>query len=107
MAQFYSGLAGYEISAQDRPDGSVGYLLASGGYTRCGIIPSPAPALASAWLPYLRVDDVKAATTQAEQAGARVVVAPDRAIRDGRVALIVDPTGAPLGLAEVMERETK
>jgi predicted enzyme related to lactoylglutathione lyase len=105
MAQFYSGLAGYEISPEDRPDGREGYLLASEGYTRCGIIPSPAPALASAWLPYLRVEDVKAATTQAQQAGARVVVAPERAIREGRVALIVDPDGAPLGLAEVSESE--
>jgi len=107
MAQFYSGLAGYEISPVDRPDGRVGYLLASGGYTRCGIIPSPAPALAPSWLPYLRVQDVKAATTRAQQAGARVVVAPDPAIREGRVALIVDPEGAPLGLAEVEEGDAK
>jgi predicted enzyme related to lactoylglutathione lyase len=57
--------------------------------------------------PYLRVEDVKAATTQAQQAGARVVVAPDRAIREGRVALIVDPEGAALGLAEVEEGNTK
>ena len=107
MAQFYGGLAGYEIAPLERPDGRVGYLLASGGYTRCGIIPSPAPSVAGAWLPYLRVEDVKAATKQAEHAGARVAVAPSAAIRDGRVALIVDPTGAALGLAEVTPSEAQ
>ena len=107
MAQFYSGLAGYEVAPVERPDGRMGYLLASGGYTRCGVISSPARTLAPAWLPYLRVEDVKAATTQAQQAGARVVVAPDRVIRGGRVALIVDPEGAPLGLAEVNEGDAK
>jgi len=107
MAQFYSGLAGYEIAPVERPDGSVGYLLAAGGYTRCGIIPSPVPAVAPAWLPYLRVEDVNAAATQAEQAGARVVVPPDARIRDGRVALIVDPTGAAVGLAQVTAPEAQ
>ena len=105
MAQFYGGLAGYEIATVERPDGSLGYLLASGGYTRCGIIPSPAPAVAPAWLPYLRVEDVRAAATQAEQAGARVVVAPAEGIRGGRAALIVDPTGAAVGLAQVTPSE--
>jgi predicted enzyme related to lactoylglutathione lyase len=105
MAQFYSGLAGYEIAPVERPGGREGYFLSSGDYTRCGVIPSPAPTRASAWLPYLRVEDVKAAVTRAERAGAQVVVAPDRAIRGGHVALTVDPTGAPLGLAQIMEPE--
>jgi predicted enzyme related to lactoylglutathione lyase len=53
------------------------------------------------------VEDVKAATTQAEAAGARIVVPPSAAVRDGRLALIVDPTGAALGLAELMQLETE
>ena len=102
MADFYSGVAGYELEPPvERPDGTLGYFLASGGYTRCSIIPLPSPAVSPAWLPYLRVEDVKTATTRAEQAGARVVVPPNPAVRDGHVALIVDPTGAALGLAEV------
>jgi predicted enzyme related to lactoylglutathione lyase len=101
MARFYGGLAGYEVTPVERPDGSLGYLLAAGGYTRCGIITSPASNVAPAWLPYLRVEDVKAAAAQAQQAGARIVVPPAAQIRDGRVALIVDPTGAPVGLAQI------
>jgi uncharacterized protein len=107
MAKFYSGLAGYEIEAVERPDGRTGYFLASGGYTRCAIIPTPMPKFEPAWLPYLRVLDVGDATTQAERGGARVLVRPSEDIREGRVALIVDPTGAPLGLAQIMEAEAE
>jgi predicted enzyme related to lactoylglutathione lyase len=107
MAQFYSGLAGYEIDPVDRPDGRVGYFLASGGYTRCAIIPSPAPTFAPTWLPYLRVEEVKAAVERAEHAGARIVVPPSPGIRGGRVALIFDSTGAPLGLAQLAQPEAE
>jgi len=108
MAEFYSGFAGYELEPPvERPDGTLGYFLASGGYTRCAIIPSPAPAAAPSWLLYLRVQDVKAATKQAADAGARVVVPPSPDVRDGNVALIVDPTGAALGLAEVTPGDGK
>jgi len=105
MAQFYSGLAGYEIESTERPDGRKDYFLATGGYVRCSIIPSPAPSLPTAWLPYLRVDDVKAAAAQVVQAGGRVVLAPDPSVREGRVALVVDPAGAPIGLAQLPSKD--
>ena len=103
MAQFYSGLAGYEVAPVERPDGSLGYYLASDGYTRCAIIPLPASAVKPEWLPYLRVENVKAAARRAAQAGARMVIPPSVEIEGGRVTLIVDPTGAPLGLAQINE----
>jgi uncharacterized protein len=106
MAQFYSGLAGYESEPLARPDGRAAFLLAAGGYTRCAIIETPDRALPSAWLPYIRVSDVKATAADAAQAGARVVLAPNPQIRDGRVALIADPTGAPLGLAQLAAEES-
>ena len=105
MAQFYSGLAGYEIESTERPDGRTDYLLATGDYVRCSIIPSPAPSLPSAWLPYLRVNDVKAAAAQVAQAGGRVVLAPDPKVREGRVALVEDPAGAPIGLAQLPSKD--
>jgi len=102
MADFYKGLADYQLEPPvQRPDGTFGYFLASSGYTRCSIIPSPAPNIASSWLLYLRVEDVNAATKQAQAAGARVIVPPSAEVRDSTVSLIVDPSGAALGLAEL------
>jgi predicted enzyme related to lactoylglutathione lyase len=34
-------------------------------------------------------------------------VRPSAEIRDGRVALIVDPTGAPIGVAQLIEAEAE
>lgn len=100
-ARFYADLVGYEIAPVERPDGRTAYFLAKGGFTRCAVIPSPAADLQPAWLPYLRIADVRQAVSRAQAAGARVMVAPSPAVRDGRVALLLDPTGAALGLAEV------
>jgi hypothetical protein len=105
VARFYSGLAGYESTPFEEPNGRTGYLLASGKYTRGGIVATPAPNLASAWIPYLRVEDAKAAADRAQRAGAKVLVPPRASLRDGRVALMVDPTGAPLGVAVIPATE--
>ena len=52
----------------------------------------------SRWLPYMSVDDVDASVTRATAAGANVAVAA-RNVNLGRVAAIVDPEGAVIGLA--------
>jgi hypothetical protein len=103
MASFYGGLAGYETHPAAMAGGRSAYGLASGGYLRARIIPSPAAGQPTAWVPYLRVSDVKAASAAVAGAGGRVVVHPDRMIRDGKVALVIDPTGAAVGLAQISE----
>jgi predicted enzyme related to lactoylglutathione lyase len=52
----------------------------------------------SRWLPYSSVDDVDAAVARASSAGARTV-ADARNVGFGRVAAIVDPQGAVVGVA--------
>jgi uncharacterized protein len=103
MADFYAGLAGYEIDAVPLASGRTAYELSSGGYARCRIVDSSATDYPSVWVPYLRVADVKKAADAATAAGGRVAVAPDKALRKGSVALIVDPTGAALGLVHLTE----
>jgi predicted enzyme related to lactoylglutathione lyase len=106
MTRFYAGLAGYEIESMPRPDGRPGFALSSGGYLRCGIVSSPSPSVPSAWLPYVKVSDVKAATARAAQSGGRIVLQPSPEVREGRVSLITDPTGAPVGLVQLPAEET-
>jgi predicted enzyme related to lactoylglutathione lyase len=50
------------------------------------------------WLSYFAVDDVDAAAAATEKAGGRIVQAPWDIPGTGRVAVLEDPTGAPMGL---------
>jgi predicted enzyme related to lactoylglutathione lyase len=46
----------------------------------------------------VRVDDPTALAERVTELGGRVIVAPGPDVRDGTLALIVDPSGAPLAL---------
>ncbi len=53
------------------------------------------------WLPYVRVDNAEATAGRAADLGARVVMQGDGA------AILVDPTGAPVGIQEWSESESE
>ncbi|MGB5193426.1 MAG: VOC family protein [Polyangiales bacterium] len=73
-------------------------VLVSAGAPRAGIMKTPFEGTRSVWIPYLRVDDPAATAERASALGGTVVVAPDASVRDGTLALILDPTGAPIAL---------
>lgn len=52
----------------------------------------------SHWTPYVEVDDVERAARQVMTIGGEVLVRPLRIAGRARIAVIVDPVGAPLGL---------
>lgn len=56
------------------------------------------PGAPSAWLSYVQVDDIEAATAKAKKLGATVVKEVTEVMDAGWLSLIVDPTGAALGL---------
>lgn len=99
MGAFYKALAGYEIAAGAvAGDRGSGIHLTANGVPRAGILPKPAQ-VASAWIPYVRVTNVAETVAKARAAGGRIVIEPTGA-RGTTVALLVDPTGAPLAIAE-------
>jgi len=53
-----------------------------------------------AWLAYVRVDDIAAATKKAKSLGATVVKDVTEVMGAGQFTIISDPTGAVLGLWE-------
>ena len=59
---------------------------------------APGPA---AWLSYLSVPDLDRAVAQVGSAGGKVLLQPRAVGAYGRVAVVTDPQGAPLGLAGV------
>lgn len=54
----------------------------------------------SHWTPYVRVDSVEAAMARAVGLGAEAIVRPFEVSRMARIALVFDPSGAPIGLWE-------
>lgn len=96
---FYRAVLGYDLMPIDTGVADLSYFaLARGGRNRGGIYPTPWTELNSNWLPYVLVADAAAAAEKAKSLGGRVVLAPRADIRDGSLAIVVDPTGAALAL---------
>jgi hypothetical protein len=102
-AAFYQQLADYEVVADDRFPNREVYLLAADGYARAvlsGIPAEQAERVRPDWLYFIRVADIDATLASATKLGAQILVAPRPDLLDGRMAAILDPTGAPVGLME-------
>lgn len=88
---FYQSLFDWKLKDEDMGDMTY-TMIDVGGGTGGGMMKHPMPDHGSHWLPYVFVDDIAAATAKAKSLGATVV-------RDvGSLSIIVDPTGATLGL---------
>ncbi|HEX4576956.1 MAG TPA: VOC family protein [Edaphobacter sp.] len=66
-----------------------------------GMMQHPVPGAPSAWLPYVLVDEINAATKKASSLGAKVMRDVTEVPNLGWFSIITDPTGAHLGLWQV------
>lgn len=100
--RFYGGMFGWTFDNFSARSGRGRYAIArSGNVYVAGLVPVPARAdgkKISRWLPYVSVDNVDRALSRAIAAGA-TVAADAREVGFGRVAAIIDPEGAVIGLA--------
>lgn len=105
-AAFYQAVIGYDIVPI--PEGALrhGVRLVTGGRARAGILEKASASATPVWLPYVRVADVQAAVEKARKAGGKVIMDPVT-LRRAVVAIIEDPTGAPLGVAQLSEQEVR
>jgi predicted enzyme related to lactoylglutathione lyase len=99
--QFYGGLFGWTFEDAVERDGGE-YIVARDGEIYVAGILAIAPRQdgqkLTRWLPYLSVDDVDTAIGRSKAGGGTVAV-DARDVSLGRVAAIVDPEGAVIGLA--------
>ncbi|HZB26550.1 MAG TPA: VOC family protein [Vicinamibacterales bacterium] len=98
--RFYGELLGWRFENARR--GELPYVLARAGTTPVGGIVD-VTSLAGAgeqWLSFMAVDNVDRTVSLVESGGGRVLVAP-REASVARVAVVTDPQGAPLGLAQL------
>ena len=99
-ASFYKALAGYKVDVLQRNGGEYTMLIAD-GVKRAGMLENPLDGVEPLWLTYFGVQDVKAATARVGGLGGRVLLAPAVDIRDGKLAIVVGPSGALLALQQL------
>ena len=99
MAEFYKSIGAYDVVGGAASGESSGFRLKSGGYARAGIQTKLDQKYPTTWVPYLRVKSVADTVSSASAAGAKIVMQPTQ-MHGTAVAIIVDPTGAPVALAE-------
>jgi predicted enzyme related to lactoylglutathione lyase len=93
--KFFTGLFDWKL--EDIPD--MEYTLISVGEgTGGGMMKNPVPNVPSHWLPYVQVEDVAASTKKAKSLGATITRDVTEIPNAGWFSVILDPTGAALGL---------
>ena len=102
---FYRALFGYDVfdlPPEDAADNSHHVILASDDYARAGVHSLPADSVHRHphWLNFIRVDDAAAVAVKAIALGGKVLVEPRVDRHGGQLAVIADPSGAPIGVME-------
>jgi predicted enzyme related to lactoylglutathione lyase len=99
--QFYGSLLGWRFEDTRRSDRP--YVLARvgsepvAGFVDVSVIPDAAPQ----WVSFMSVDDVDKSIALVESEGGKVLVTPREVQSVARAAVVADPQGAPLGLAQL------
>ncbi len=94
---FYGKLFDWKLEDMPMP-GMTYTMIGVGEGTGGGLMQQMVPGAPSSWLAYVLVDDIGAATQKAKSLGATIVRDVTEVADAGWLSIIVDPTGAPLGL---------
>jgi predicted enzyme related to lactoylglutathione lyase len=95
--EFFGSAIGFRNEVHETR-GTFTYHLLSSDRPRAGLFLSPWTRETAAWLPYVRVADPAAAAARVTELGGTVVVPPQPTVRNGSLAIVLDPSGAPLAL---------
>jgi predicted enzyme related to lactoylglutathione lyase len=95
---FYSKLFDWRLEDMDMGPGGTYTMINVGDGTGGGMMKNMIPGSPSFWLAYVLVDDIEAATKKAASLGAKVMKDVTEVMDAGWLSIIVDPTGAALGL---------
>lgn len=98
VTDFYQALAPFEAEVTEVVEDVRRTVLSAHGMPRAGIVGVDEEANRSAWVPYVRVDDVAATLEKVEAGGGFPIVPPDERLLDGNLAVFVDPNGGVTGI---------
>jgi len=106
---FYQNVFGYEVFDLQSDDGLQHAVLSTDNLARASVNALPVDAVhrQSHWLNFVRVADAADTATRAVAAGGRILVAPRVDRHGGKFAVIADPAGAPFGVMEWSDADSK
>lgn len=98
---FYSKLFAWKLKDLPMPTPGGAYTrIEVGDGTGGGMMQQMIPGVGSAWMPYVLVKDIDVATKKAKKLGAKICKDVTEVEGMGWLSIIIDPTGAMLGLWE-------
>lgn len=97
---FYAAVFGWEYVETPTGQGGVYLTATKDGRAVAGMmeIGPDNDGMPSMWNTYIAVDDVAGTTRAAEAAGGTVMMPPTQVMDAGDMAIVVDPSGAPVAL---------
>jgi len=101
---FYQSMFDWSLKEEDVGNGMMYTMIGVGEGTGGGMMTHPVPGAPSAWLPYVLVDDIHAATDKARSLGAQVMRDVTEVMGAGYFSILIDPTGAHIGLWQAKPR---
>lgn len=100
-AKFYQEIAGYDIEHVEVHEKVEYWMLKKNGKPRAGIVSIPWKGMKPEWVPYIAVASVTAVVEKVEALGGTILIAPDMSVKEGRLAMISDPSGAVFGIHQI------
>jgi hypothetical protein len=95
---FYGGLfPGWKLEDMPMPEGTYTMVRIENGIGG-GMMKHPMPGQPSIWIPYIQVEDLAADTAKAASLGGTVIKGVTEIPGMGSFSIILDPTGAAIGL---------
>jgi predicted enzyme related to lactoylglutathione lyase len=99
---------GYDVFDAESTDGMEHVILSSDDYARASANALPGEGRRHAhWLNFIRVKSATDMCAKAVSLGGRILVEPHADRHGGLVAVVADPAGAPVGLMEWTDGDTK
>jgi uncharacterized protein len=98
--RFYKDTIGWTFERSSTPDGHDYWLAMQEGKPVAGLFPLISPmfdGMQESWMSFLAVDDVDARVAKAVKAGAKLVMPVFDVPDVGRIAMLLEPSGAGVG----------
>jgi predicted enzyme related to lactoylglutathione lyase len=100
--RFYGALFGWEWQSAGPDAGGYGFFNL-GGKMVAGVGPLMSEQQPVAWSTYIDSADADATVAKAREAGGTVILEPMTVMEAGRMAFVIDPTGAAIGIWQPLQ----